>query len=263
MSDYRFINEGKQHLHTLRGRPLTGVSTVGNVISKPLTWWAAECAAVECLEHGWHIPTIRAEYEAAVKSGNKSAEIKKIQARHPEFKAARFAHNVKKEKAADEGTDYHACVEGFIKAKIAGTPFTPDPIIAKFVEWSDAEVKRFLFSECHTYSEPLWIGGIADFGYLNNKDEFCVGDCKRSGPYAGQYLQVGGYDLALSETGGFTADGAQLHQPFPPALHHVVCPSKGEYLMLDGRDVEENRKGFKACLGLYRTLERINAIIEG
>jgi hypothetical protein len=155
-------------------------------------------------------------------------------------------------------------VEAFILAKIAGTPFTPDLIIAKFVEWSDVEVKRFLFSECHTYAdEPLWIGGIVDFGYLNHKDEFVVGDCKRSGPYAGQYLQVGGYDLALAETGGFTADGVQLHPPFPLAAHHVVCPSKGVYLMLHGKDVEGNREGFKACLELYRSLERLNAIIEG
>ncbi len=53
---YQF--DDKQHLHLLDGKPLTGTSSVGNVLSKPLTWWSAELSAVECLEAGEKIETI-------------------------------------------------------------------------------------------------------------------------------------------------------------------------------------------------------------
>ena len=261
MPEYRF--DRKNHLHLLDGRPLTGTTTVGDVLSKPLTWWAAELAAIECLDNGWCIPGIKAAYEAAVAQGRKSEWIKSTQTAHPEFKKARYAHNERKKAAASDGVDFHGLIELYIKARIAGESPTPAPEIARFVEWAEANVSRFVFSECHTYSEILWTGGIADFGFYDKQNEFCIGDIKRGGPYAGQYLQCGGYDIQLQESGGYTEEGKQIVAPLPIAQHYFVYPSKGRPLMIHGKDCEKARDGFKAMLNLYRAIERLNTIIGG
>ena len=70
-NEYKYIDEGKEHLHTYLGKPLLGTSTVVGVLSKNLTWWAAETAAVECLEAGEHIPGIREEYRVQQRYGGK------------------------------------------------------------------------------------------------------------------------------------------------------------------------------------------------
>jgi hypothetical protein len=246
----KYSFDPKKHCHQLDGKPLMGASTICGILNKPLTWWAAELSAVECLEAGEKISTIREEYTAAVESANKSAEMKKLQAKYPIFKKARYAHNVKKAVAADEGTDYHALVEQFIKTQIAGTPFTPDPIIQSFVEWAGTNVSKFLFSELHCYSEELWVGGIADGGFYDKVGDFCILDVKRGGPYFSQFVQCGGYDILLSENGGFDAEGNQIIPPTPPAKHHVVFPSKGTHLNLPF--TATHRDSFRAAVELYR-----------
>ncbi|KKL09949.1 hypothetical protein LCGC14_2560730, partial [marine sediment metagenome] len=47
------FNEDK-HLHLLDGKPLTGTSSVGNVLAKGgLVWWSSGLA---CAEFGWLNP---------------------------------------------------------------------------------------------------------------------------------------------------------------------------------------------------------------
>ena len=45
---YKF--DDKNHLHTLNGKALTGTSSIGNVLAKPLTWWASGLAVSKL---GW------------------------------------------------------------------------------------------------------------------------------------------------------------------------------------------------------------------
>src|SRR3990167_9275112 len=45
---YQFNNE--EHLHLLDGKSLTGTSSIGNVLAKPLTWWASGLAVSKL---GW------------------------------------------------------------------------------------------------------------------------------------------------------------------------------------------------------------------
>jgi hypothetical protein len=38
---YKFVDTPKEHMHYLDSIPLTGTSSVMNVLSKPLSWWAS------------------------------------------------------------------------------------------------------------------------------------------------------------------------------------------------------------------------------
>ena len=67
MTIYKYIDEGRKHMHTIDGKPLLGTSSVVDIIAKTLHWWSAELAAIECLEAGEKIPTIREEYLAVAK----------------------------------------------------------------------------------------------------------------------------------------------------------------------------------------------------
>ena len=76
---YRFLNSEGEHLHQLNvngyWKPLIGTTTALSVLSKNLTWWSAELAAIECLEAGEGIPTIR---EGDLKSFSLNPQKKKI-----------------------------------------------------------------------------------------------------------------------------------------------------------------------------------------
>src|SRR3990167_90047 len=140
---YKFNN--KEHLHLLDGKALTGTSSVGNVLAKNLTWWAAELSAIECLEVGEQIPTIRAEYEEACASGDKKKAIDALQKKYPLFKKARFAHFAKKNDTAKSGTDLHAELERYVKNIMHGeVKGDYDDKILPFIEWSANNVAKFI-----------------------------------------------------------------------------------------------------------------------
>ena len=202
-AQYKF--DEKEHLHTLNGKPLTGTSSVVNVLSKPLTWWAAECAAVECLEAGVKIPTIREEYEKAKQSGNKSLAIKELEKKYPIFKRARYAHNESKKEAAEKGTDLHSELEKFVKTSMGLMNVKEfDKRTIPFQEWAEKNAKRFLASETNCYSERLWLGGVIDAIAELSDGSLAVIDFKSSKEaYPGQFLQACLYALQANENGLF------------------------------------------------------------
>lgn len=125
---YKFINEKKEHLHTFDGKPLTGTSSVTEVLAKPLTWWASG-KAVETL--GWvkgadwkTLKTDEAKQEELKRRiavvAPKFAEIKEMD--EATFLAlldkAYRAHSENLKKSADKGTDLHAELERFVKTKM-------------------------------------------------------------------------------------------------------------------------------------------------
>jgi len=114
MKGYFF--EKSKHYHSFDEKPLLGISTICNVIAKNLTWWSAELSAVECLEVGEKIPTIREEYLEAKAKGK--VGIDALQKKYPIFKTARFAHFNDRNTKADKGTDLHEILEKFCKAEM-------------------------------------------------------------------------------------------------------------------------------------------------
>lgn len=256
-NEYKYIDENKSHLHTYLGKPLLGTSTVVGVLSKNLTWWSAELSAVECLEVGEKIPTIREEYLEAKKKGKEG--IDELQKKYPVFKKARFAHFVDKNEKADKGTDMHEVMENYVVMCLElnnGYPIayaTDNKKLEKFVNWALLNVEKFVFSEKHVYSSKLWTGGIFDLMFLDKNKKMCLGDFKSSKEcYDSQFIQIAGYDLQQSENGVFNSDGYKIGEPQKIEAYYVF-PFGDEDLKVGVRyNVEELKKGFDSCCTLYK-----------
>lgn len=251
-------------MHTLDGAPLIGTSSVVGVISKPLTWWAAETAAVECLESGEKIPTIRQEYEEAVASGDKKAGIDALQKKYPIFKKARFAHFESKNDKADKGTDMHAELEKYVKWCIEGHGGIPleakldeIPQVLNFGKWAQENVKKFLVSEGHCYSRELWVGGITDCMAEMKDGQIAIIDFKSSREaFDGQFIQVAGYDLEQSESGILDTEGNEILPPQKITKYIIIPFGAKEFKVEERYNVEELREAFKAANKLYQFLNK-------
>lgn len=262
---YKF--DAVNHVHTLNDWPLIGTSTVGNVLAKPLTWWAAGLALRDL---GWtkqrddkqkYIPK-GVRLEAATK---RFQEIKQLDA--VEYlnllDACYRAHDREKKESAEAGTDRHAIVEKFVKMEMGhDISLTSEEIaqIQSFISWSKANVKRYLWSELNCYSEKHWIGGISDIGCELNDGRFAIIDIKSSkDAYASQFFQCGGYDLAITENGGFDSDGNQTMPKLEkPIEAHIIFPfGMKEPTGIESKTTpEENRRAFLAELFLHKALQR-------
>lgn len=263
---YKYTDEKKAHLHTLDGKPLFGTSTAGSVIAKPLTWWAAGLAVAK---FGW------------LYKGNKEKGFVKKEARLKEAKnfldrikdyiddtgekwlalldEAYAAHSVKLDSTATEGTDLHAEIEKYVKWHMAGQKDSSvvfNDRIMPFISWANAKVKRFLWSELHCYSERLWTGGISDIGYEDIEGNYGIIDIKSGKEaYLPQFWQCAGYDIEISENGGFDANGNKIFELDKPITHYIIFPfGMKEPQAQYNYDVEGGRAAFEAEMFLYKKL---------
>jgi hypothetical protein len=267
---YNFDKEN--HLHTLDGKPLTGTSTVMKVISKPLTWWASGLA-VSTL--GW---TKAGDWKTLKTAEAKEADInrrlEKAKPAHEMIKEmepreylalldkAYKAHAEKLETSAEAGTDLHAELEKFVKDRMNGITGVYPEKIKPFIDWTDNQVEKFLWSEIHTFSEGMWTGGISDCGALLKDGSVAIIDFKSSKEaYFTHFAQIGGYDLQITENGGYTKDGEKIFTLLKPITKHIVVPfgAKEPYVVAV-ENVEDNREAFKSALSLYRLMSKLNAI---
>lgn len=256
MAKYRF--DSKNHIHLLDEKPLIGTSTALQVIAKNLTWWAAETSAVECLEVGEHIPTIREEYLAACASTDKKSAIDALQKKYPIFKKARFAHFADKNDKAKKGTDMHEELEKYVKfCLMRGFPEVLDTehaAVKVFHEWAKKNVKRFIFSEAHCYSEKHLLGGIADVAWIDNEDRAIIGDFKSSKEaYQNQFFQIAGYDIQFTENGEYDSEGNRISEfPFKVAGYAVIPFGAQNPEPVLNYDTETNKKAFLAAVELFK-----------
>lgn len=254
-SGYHF--DRKNHLHFHTGNPLTGTSSVMDVLSKNLAWWAAELAAIECLESGEKIPTIREEYQKACASHNKKQAIDALQVKYPTFKKARFAHYTAKNDSAKKGTDLHAELERYVKDVIAGKQINRDDYegqIHPFITWTEKNVARFLWSEMHVFSTKHWLGGISDCGAELKNGEVAIIDFKSSKEaYQSQSWQIAGYDIQVTENGGYDSKGIKMFTLHKPITQHIVVPFGAKIVkpVVFG-NVEGNKRAFLGALAVYR-----------
>jgi len=256
---YKYIDTNKEHLHTLDGKPLIGTSTATKMIAKPLTWWASGMA---CEKFGWLSPNKFTPDECFKAMEEGYARVTALS--KPEYAKllteAYRAHNTKKEKAADDGTDRHKALEKYVKLSIEtnfGMPIMldvyDDPAVHTLAAWAVEHVKHFLWSEINGYSEVLWTGGIADVGWEDFDGRIIAGDFKSGGPYFDQFVQVAGYDLMLSENGGLTADGDKIFELPGRIQGYCVLPFGPEkFAPRYEFDVEAYRKGFRASVHLSK-----------
>lgn len=226
---YQYFDEGNTHLHTLYGKPLLGTSTVGDVLKKDgLTWWASGLAVKEfgCtdgkvltkLKNGKATPEEKEAMEKSVAQVFYELKNMSLDEYLSKLTKAYNAHNVKLKDSAVAGTDMHFELEKYVKKCIRrnnGIPLDNElyktsehKAVEIFAIWAVANVKRFLWSEMHCYSEVLWTGGICDVGYEKFDGTYGLMDFKSAKEaYANQFFQCAGYVIEIEENGGFDRDG--------------------------------------------------------
>jgi len=268
---YTYTDEGKSHLHTLDGKPLIGTSSAASVLAKPLTWWAAGLAVEK---FGWiHKGDAKKGWTKKEKRLEAAALMKKAIPLYTDEEYLKLlddaygAHATKLKTSAADGTDLHAIVESYIKEcleKNNGAPIVPGVVtkewkyvkIVPFINWAGARVKKFLWSEMHCYSERLWVGGITDFGFEDVDGKIAVGDIKSSKEaYLSQFWQCAGYDIQISENGGYDRKGNKVFTLEKPIDYYMIFPfgmevPEAQYYY----DVAGGRAAFEAELFLYKKL---------
>lgn len=117
-------------------------------------------------------------------------------------------HSIKKQKAADVGTQVHAWVEAFIKAKSKKdwpeVPKEPQVFngITAFLKWVDEYEVEFKSSEKLIYSKKYKYAGIMDAEAVI-KRKLCVVDFKTGKAiYPEMRFQVAAYQAAVEEESG-------------------------------------------------------------
>lgn len=260
---YKYIDEKKEHLHTYDGKALIGTSTVTKIIAKNLTWWSSG-KALEQL--GWTNPKLVPK-EEGIKIAGKARKFMFINNEdyYDWLQECYRNHDIFKKEAGNKGTDRHALLEEYVKVCInenGGVPITVEDgqglmkwkPIAPFMDWAMINIKKFLWSEIYCYSLELWTGGIGDVGWESNEGKIVAGDFKSSKvPYLDHWVQIGGYDLEISENGGYTAEGEKIFTLPKPVDAYCVIPFGAEkFEPIFRYNVEEYKNGFKAALLLHK-----------
>lgn len=226
------IFEEGRHRYYLEGhsdKPFTGVTTVLGVIAKPaLIAWSAKMA-VEYIEQNF--PSAEELLTGKVKLSDL-------------FKEAKNAHNKKKDKAADIGTQVHTAVEEWIKEKkIPELNEEGMAMFNKFVGWATENNVTFLDSERRMYSKEKWIAGTADFVCEIGGKKY-LGDLKTSsGIYGREYFaQCAAYRFMAEEHGDKDFHGSII----------VRVGKDGSFETKESFDYETDLKMFLAALEIYR-----------
>ena len=197
-----FWYDEPNHLYFYDGKPMTGCTTILNVISKPaLVGWASKMAC-EYIRNN-------ADDQGYLESGKKTG----VLLVGPELlEEAQKAHAQKRDKAGDEGTLLHATVETFVKYAIEnhdGKPLGAYPDeIKRFVEWAQIENIRFIATEQKLYSKELFVAGTADLIFEKDGKTY-IGDlkCKDKIWSREPFFQCAGYGLMHREMNGSDIDG--------------------------------------------------------
>lgn len=267
----RYQFDKKNHLHLLDGQPLTGTSSVSSVIAKPLTWYASGLAVKE---FGCPDPKVLTKIKNRKVTSEERDELRKslfskleeIKKMTPDdylklIDRAYRAHDTNLRNKAEEGTDLHAELERFVRDEMNGEMRLPEAYherIRGFVSWARANVKKWLWSEAHCYSEKHWLGGISDAGYIGNNGEVILMDFKSSREaYLTQFWQCAGYDIQISENGLLTPNGDQISEPITGFNRYAIVPFGMERPTPQFfEDIAGAKEAFLAEVLLYRKMPR-------
>ncbi len=253
--EYRF--DSKNHLHTLDGVALTGTSSVVQILSKPLSYWASG-KAVEML--GWSNPKKFTKAERQETAKTFWEEIKSLDLVSYIERLDKAYHNHAKslKESAKSGTDLHSELEMFVKSEMGlllGTLLYSSKI-KPFMDWAKENVKQFLWSEAHCYDEELLVGGISDAGCELNDGTYAVIDFKSSKEaYPSHFLQDAGYAIQINKNGLWSENGMKNKKLDKPIEALIVVPFGASVVKPEIRyDVKVYEDGFRQAVGLYRLL---------
>lgn len=253
----RYSFDAEQHLHMLDGRPLTGTSSVGAVLSKPLTWWASGCA-VSLL--GWQNSKLVPQVEREKSVETMLEKIKKLTPGEylTLLDSAYSAHSKTLKSKAASGTDLHAVLEQWVKAQMGKTGWLAGayPQIEPYIEWSRTHVRKYIASEAHVFSNRLWVGGILDACAELLDGRLAVIDFKSSkAAYESHFLQAAGYAIQIDENGLFDITGKHNKKLSRKIDAVIIVPFGGNPITPEIREnIHDWKSGFEHAVALYRLL---------
>jgi hypothetical protein len=233
----RFQFDSETHSYLLDGKPLTGVTTILGVIAKPaLIAWAAK-ETVKYLDNN--------KPKTVEIAGVKVIPYTPDQF-HDALDKAKAAHRAKKDSTADIGTKIHAWLEKFVKGKNPKRQAKIGVVTDNFVKWANENQVKFISSELRVYSEKYWYAGTLDLILEMNGKKYVADIKTTSGIYdRTPFFQMAGYQIALEEYGMKGIDGRII----------IRCGKDGAFEVKESLDYETDKKGFLACLELYRALK--------
>ena len=254
-NNYSF--DSKRHIHTLDGKPLTGVTTVLGIISKGdgLIQWSANMAS-EYIKENLRIKQLNGDDFFTI---NESLFYKIIE-------ESKKAWVKKRNTAGTQGTDIHAIVEDIITDAIKNhngyilETKTNIKQIQYFVDWARNNKVKFLESEKNVWSKELWIGGIVDFVCEINGEVF-VGDIKTAKSiYPINFWQCSAYHYCLTEMGLYdNIKGYKIIRLGKDELDvngNII--KEGTFEVGENYSYDDNIEGFKSALTVYRKLNLIS-----
>lgn len=261
-SEPRYKFDEENHVHLLDGKPLIGTSGVTGVLSKPLTWWASGLA---CEKFGWinkgNATKGWVKKEDRLNSAwKKWEEIVKLDAEQylSLLDEAYSAHSKKLDSTAKSGTDLHAELERYVKNKMSNRMAVYEEKIMPFILWAEENVEEFIWSEVNCFSEKLWLGGISDVGAKLKDGKTVIIDFKSSKEaYESQFIQCAGYDIQITENGGYTKDGVKVLTLKDKIDGYIIVPFGAEKVEPVFRwNTDELKEAFEACLKLQKLLNK-------
>lgn len=260
MDRYKFDETNHLHLFNQNGewKPLTGTSSIGNVLAKPLTWWASGLAV---MKFGWLDPKKNTpkNVKSALTEGYKRVMTLSLSDYAKLLGEAYKAHSVRLKDTAIAGIDLHAELERFIKSEMGKKKETDfDSKITPYIVWSKKNIKRYIASEVHCFDESpnMFVGGITDSVAELMDGKLAVIDFKSSKEaYTNQFIQAAGYALQINKNGLWDVNGTKNLMLEKPIEVLIVVPFGAEIVEPVIRyDVESYQQGFKNCVQLYRLL---------
>lgn len=287
----RYSFDPNEHVHRLDGKVLYGTTTALSVIDKAgLTYWAA---GLSCQQFGWinskrdgngylipykdkeKIEARKKEVEEAAREGLSNIIMNFTPCLAGDIKEwvqfldkAYRAHKTNLDKTAHQGVDLHFAVESYIKSKMTDGKIhlTTEQleILFPFMTWCEKNVKKFIFSEVHCYSEALFCGGIVDLAYIDNENRLILGDVKSAKDiYFSNLAQLGGYHLQLEENGLFTTEGNLISVLDRPIQGHAIFHFGNGFTEPSiSYQVERNKEAFKSALKLFQARESFEEEFE-
>lgn len=233
------FNEQK-HFFTVNGKTVISVTGATSVVdkSRPLIYWAVGLAKDFLMEN-----------LSALIDDTKGDKIIAL------IEEAGKQHSIKKQQAADIGTQVHNWAEAFIKAKskkdwpeIPKEPAVFNGVTA-FLKWVDEYEVKFISSERQIYSRKYKYAGIMDAEAII-KRKLCVVDFKTSkGIYPEMRFQVSAYQAAAEEESGKEYSGNKWLARFDK--------TSGEFEAHEFAEQDKDFKAFLAALDLRRRLKEL------
>lgn len=251
VKERQFTFDEKKHRYELDGKPLTGVTTILGVITKPsLIQWAAD----ETAKHlGWVNPKYETpDVEKLVLPTDKQAYFDLLC-------EARVQHCKRKEKAGDIGTEAHKHIENIVIEAIKSDGYVNELLVFKtdnkqievmvnhFIKWAIDNKVKFIESEKRLYSVKHWYAGTCDLVFEMDGKRY-IGDIKTSSAiYNEHFFQMAGYEIALEEMGYEKVDGYLV----------INLKKDGKFDLKVAENTEINKQAFLHALGLYQVINSL------